>query len=219
MSSFETPLLQTTSSNNDSSLVLSKPTTLMSSTPPNNNIGSTAPSKVLVDATKITTFAEFYPYYLTEHRKPLTKVLHCVGTLFAIPFGATLLYYLAFTVVLLTYYALLFALSLGRSDSLRKFLQPATVENDNENYHLDCFLSMIGQNALKAALCGYSFAWGAHFFVEQNKPVTLKSLRCAVFSLLGDCRMCFECLVLGKHDLRFWKDFVGAGGRVSKDDD
>ena len=30
------------------------------------------------------SFADFWPYYLREHSKPATRVLHCIGTLIAI---------------------------------------------------------------------------------------------------------------------------------------
>ncbi len=30
------------------------------------------------------SFAEFWPYYLGEHSKPATRMLHCVGSLLAI---------------------------------------------------------------------------------------------------------------------------------------
>lgn len=32
---------------------------------------------------KIQTYKEFWPYYLAEHSKPMTKLLHLVGTLVA----------------------------------------------------------------------------------------------------------------------------------------
>jgi hypothetical protein len=31
-----------------------------------------------------SSFADFWPYYLSEHSKPATRVLHCAGTLIAI---------------------------------------------------------------------------------------------------------------------------------------
>lgn len=30
------------------------------------------------------SFAEFWPYYLSEHGKPTTRALHCIGSLLAI---------------------------------------------------------------------------------------------------------------------------------------
>jgi hypothetical protein len=33
------------------------------------------------------SFADFWPYYLSEHSRPLTRVLHCVGTIIAIAFA------------------------------------------------------------------------------------------------------------------------------------
>ena len=33
-----------------------------------------------------TSFADFWPYYLSEHRQPVTRMLHCAGTLIATAF-------------------------------------------------------------------------------------------------------------------------------------
>ena len=34
--------------------------------------------------TRFNSFADFWPYYLSEHSKSATRVLHCLGTLAAI---------------------------------------------------------------------------------------------------------------------------------------
>ena len=39
------------------------------------------------------------------------------------------------------------------------------------------------QYLLKAALCGYGFAWVGHFGFEKNKPESFKRPRCSV---MGD---------------------------------
>ena len=72
------------------------------------------------------TFAEFWPFYLREHSKPVTRRLHFVGTTLSLCFFA-------------------YAIAAGRSWFF-----------------------------LGALLCGYAFAWVAHFFVEHNKPATFK---------------------------------------------
>jgi hypothetical protein len=40
---------------------------------------------------------------------------------------------------------------------------------------------------LAVPVCGYSFAWFSHLFVEKNKPATFQA---PVWSLISDYRMC-----------------------------
>ena len=40
---------------------------------------------------------------------------------------------------------------------------------------------------LAVPVCGYSFAWFSHFFIEKNKPATFQA---PVWSLISDYRMC-----------------------------
>ena len=35
---------------------------------------------------KYKTFKEFYPYYLSEHKKPITKIFHAIGSLLSLFF-------------------------------------------------------------------------------------------------------------------------------------
>ena len=86
----------------------------------------------------ITSFADFWPYYLREHAKPETRALHYVGT--------SLLVVIAIA-----------ALATGR-------------------WWLTALLPV----------AGYGFAWGAHFFVEKNRPATFTY---PLWSLWGDLKM------------------------------
>ena len=90
-------------------------------------------------ATSYRTYDEFWPFYLREHSKPRTRLLHYVGTI-------------ASVVVLI------------------------------------CALATQSWWWLLAVpVCGYTFAWFAHFFVEKNKPATFQA---PLWSLISDYRMC-----------------------------
>jgi hypothetical protein len=44
------------------------------------------PAKTRMTSHQFKSFADFWPYYLGEHSKPATRVLHCVGSFAAIAF-------------------------------------------------------------------------------------------------------------------------------------
>jgi len=92
------------------------------------------------------TFSEFWPFYLNEHKKPLTRALHFAGTSLSI-------------------------LLIASAAALRR--------------------PMI---LVAALLCGYSFAWVGHFFVEHNRPATFKY---PFWSFAADFRM-FGYALTGK---------------------
>ena len=37
-----------------------------------------------METAKFNSFKEFYPFYLSEHSKPLTKLLHAIGSILVI---------------------------------------------------------------------------------------------------------------------------------------
>ena len=48
------------------------------------------PAKLRMTNDQFNSFADFWPYYLGEHSKPATRLLHCVGSLAAIAFAVLL---------------------------------------------------------------------------------------------------------------------------------
>ena len=49
---------------------------------------------------------------------------------------------------------------------------------------------------LAVPVCGYSFAWFSHFFIEKNKPATFQA---PVWSQISDYRKCGQFMT-GNHD-------------------
>ena len=92
---------------------------------------------------KYRSFAEFYPFYLSEHVKRATRRLHFIGA------------------------------SLG----------------------LFCLLQLLFTGELwwlaAGLVCGYGFAWFAHFAVEKNRPATFSQ---PLYSFMGDWKMYWQIL-------------------------
>lgn len=92
---------------------------------------------------KYASFADFYPFYLSEHAKRATRRLHFIGSSLSL---------VCLVLLVLTGELWWFAAGL---------------------------------------LCGYGFAWFAHFAVEKNRPATFRQ---PVYSFMGDWKMFWQIL-------------------------
>ena len=81
----------------------------------------------MISEPKFNSFKEFYPFYLSEHSKKSTKLLHVIGSLGVIIILSAAIYL--------------------------------------SKWHLLYY----------TPLCGYGFAWIAHFFFEKNNLQHLNS--------------------------------------------
>ena len=148
------------------------------------------------------TFAAFYPFYLSQHALPLTKLLHCAGTLCVAGFCAASP-------------QLLLALALGALVGSRAFPLLRPLDSGLPEMALTlgtyvaCATALTGSLALALALpaSAYGLAWAAHFLVENNRPATFIY---PLYSLLGDFVMFGECL-LGRHAVLPQGWLAGAG--------
>ena len=133
--------------------------------------GKPSPHKPYAD------FTSFYPYYLTQHALPRTKLLHCIGTLCALGLCARFPY-------------LLVALGVGALVGATAFPLLRTLDTGLPEMALTLGAytavgaSLTGslRTTLLLPLCAYGWAWVAHFFVERNKPATFIY---PAFSLFG----------------------------------
>ncbi|MCA9698388.1 MAG: DUF962 domain-containing protein [Myxococcales bacterium] len=127
---------------------------------------------------RIQSFSDFFPYYLGEHRNPLCRRLHFVGT--ACFLGT-------------------FAWSLWNDPArfgpaLAGMILLGAIGNfvERKRNAAPLLLGMIvlgvwAQPWILAGIVGaYAFAWVGHFKVEHNRPATFTY---PLWSLLGDFRM------------------------------
>ena len=135
------------------------------------------------DKPRIATFAEFWPYYIGEHRHPVCRRLHFVGTSL---FLGTVAACLA-TRPLWFGGAVLAVVALGAAASKMEGRRSAA----------PVLLAMIAIAAvgnpliLGGVVVAYAFAWVGHFRIEHNRPATFTY---PLWSLAGDFRMWAEML-------------------------
>lgn len=136
------------------------------------------------------SFSAFYPFYLSQHAKPRTKLLHVVGTLCVVAAVAARprlgLALAAGAAVGFTAFPLLRRLDNGAVEMV------ATL---GTYVYVGAALTGSIHETLAVPVAAYFFAWVAHFLVEKNRPATFIY---PVFSLVGDFCMCAEVLV-GRH--------------------
>ena len=135
------------------------------------------------------TFSEFYPFYLSEHSNPNTKLLHFVGTtilLALMVMEPVLLGALtaAFTVGIVAF-PLLRHLSTGAFDMAAIFVTYLV---------LGRLLTGSWRKTALPMVVAYGFAWAAHFYIQHNRPATFTY---PLFSIMGDFRMMAEFVARG----------------------
>lgn len=129
---------------------------------------------------RIATLEAFWPFYLAEHRAPLDRVLHFVGT--SIFLGCVLASFAADPLAFGVAFAVAAAAAAWGAVRLEP-RRPAFVT-----------MAMVGVPLVLASpvlvpvgiVAAYGCAWVGHFAVEKNRPA---SFRYPVWSLLCDFRM------------------------------
>ena len=116
------------------------------------------------DSPRIPSFAAFWPYYIGEHRHPVCRRLHFVGTTL---FGGIVLGCLT-SRPLWFGGALLAALALGAVAFKMEGKRSGTLVLISM-----IVLLIVGHPAiLVGVVAAYAFAWIGHFKVEHNRPAT-----------------------------------------------
>jgi len=138
------------------------------------------------------TFASFYPFYLSQHSRLGTKLLHAIGTSFVVVTAARE------PKLVVALFAAAFS---GRAifPFLRSFDTGIVefVTAIGSFYTVGKNLGITNSTLLSVPAFAYSFAWVSHFFYERNTPATFIY---PSFSLVGDFVM-FGELLIGK----LWK--------------
>lgn len=128
-----------------------------------------------------SSFAD--PFYLEEHKNPVSRVLHV--------FGTTLVLWMAFTEYHHQLPNLFIAFSIGAM--LCEFLSPLSnglIEFASIFLIAGALAYCRGQKyPWKLAVIGYFFAWVGHFFFEHNRPATFVY---PSYSLICDLIMWFQ---------------------------
>lgn len=136
-------------------------------------------------AAPIQSYAEFWPFYLREHRNAKARTLHYLGSTAAI---------LAFVYLLASgrMAPALVPLPLGFALGWLVTRVWRVVPAHDAGFVLTVLLYLFEAAVLRDAVlllplvAGYGFAWVAHFLVEKNRPATFTY---PFWSIVSDFRM------------------------------
>jgi hypothetical protein len=137
-----------------------------------------APIATPAKSDRIASFADFWPYYISEHRNPKSRWLHFIGTS-------------GFLVVLLMCF-LTTPFRMGAAVLLTSGALFAGFQMESQRSSAPVLLGTIAVLAfanpfvLLGVVWAYGFAWVGHFRVELNRPATFVY---PLWSLAGDFRM------------------------------
>ncbi len=132
---------------------------------------------------RIQSFADFWPYYIGEHRNPVCRVLHFVGTGgFILILGVSLFFEpIRMGVCLVAGFLVAF---LGRRIEAHRKAAGESV--------CIAVLWILGSPLVMLGIVwAYLCAWIGHFKVEGNRPATFKY---PLWSLFGDFKMVGQML-------------------------
>ena len=138
------------------------------------------------DEQRIGSFGEFWPYYIGEHRHPVCRVLHFIGTGGFIAILSFLVLSAPVRMGSGLAAGLVVAYLARRVEASRKaFPEVLAIVT----------LWLLGSPLVIAGIVwAYLFAWIGHFKVEGNRPATFKY---PLWSLFGDFKM-VGAMLMGK---------------------
>jgi len=148
------------------------------------------------EVVRFAAFEQFWPYYIGEHRHPLCRLMHFVGT-------GGFIFMLLFSIFLSP-------VRMGAclvAGLVVAFLARRVESNRRAGIEAICIalLWVIGSPwVLLGVLWAYAWAWVGHFRVEMNRPATFQY---PLWSLFGDFKM--VGLMLGG---RLWRGDPLNGG-------
>ena len=137
-------------------------------------------------AERIASFEQFWPYYLGEHRVPLCRALHFLGTGgFLVVVG-----WASWLAPLRMGAALLAIIVVGYAARGVEAKRTAF----SELLMLVAILAVANPYVLLGSVWAYGWAWVGHFRVEHNRPATFTY---PLWSLMADFKM-VSLMALGR---------------------